>query len=71
MKKDFKKIELSKKLRQRRYLSEASSKAFTEICQKLTSNRKRNVVNTLFCNLSACPLRSFNKTLQEQIAIPE
>ena len=32
----------------RRQFSEASSEAFTEICQKLKLNRKKNVANTLF-----------------------
>ena len=32
----------------RRKFLEASSEAFTEICQKLKLNRKRNVASTLF-----------------------
>ena len=47
MKKAFKKIELLK-INARRKFSEASSEVFTEICQKLKLNRKRNVENTLF-----------------------
>ena len=46
MKKDFKKIELLK-INTKKIFRE-SSEPFTEICQKLNINCKRNAANTLF-----------------------